>query len=83
MLGCGGASGYCDALCECEGCSDAEYDDCIDDIEDAQKLADDEGCSAQGDDLLSCVNAEAECRDGDLDADGCSTEQKALQNCFD
>lgn len=81
LAGCGGAAAYCDSYCDCEGCSDAEYDDCIDDIEDQQKLADDQGCADQADDYLSCVNSEAECRDGRLDADGCVTEFEAVVKC--
>jgi len=82
LAGCGGAASLCNDICDCEGCSDSEYDDCIDNIEDQQKLADDEGCGDQADDLLSCLLDEAECREGNIDLDGCSTESKNLGQCL-
>ena len=85
LAACGGSAGaLCDEFCECEGCSDSEYDECVDELEDDEREADNEGCLDQYDDLLACYDDEAECRDGDhFDADGCGPEQKNLNECLD
>lgn len=81
--GCGpSASALCNKGCDCTGCSDSEYDECVDSFEDAQKAADDEGCSDQYSDYIGCVNDEFECRDGDVDIDGCDAEVEALFVCL-
>lgn len=76
------ATDICDIKCNCEGCSDAEYDDCVADIEDTTKKAKDFGCSDQYADWLTCIDKEAECRNGDTFAwDGCEIEEDALSAC--
>jgi hypothetical protein len=84
-LACGtSAASLCDEYCECEGCSDNELDECIDDIEDNERRADNEGCLDQYDDLLACYDDEGECRDGDdFDLDGCEPEARDLNDCLD
>jgi hypothetical protein len=82
-VGCGGgASSFCSNLCECEGCSEEEEADCIDDYEDAVKEAEDEGCGDQVDEYTACVDSEFECRDGDADIDGCNSEAEAVSKCL-
>jgi hypothetical protein len=81
--GCGpSAASFCSDSCDCVGCSDAEFDNCIDDYEDAEKLAEDAGCSEQADEYASCVDSEFECIDGRIDADGCGAEFAALGQCL-
>lgn len=76
------ASDICDLKCNCQGCTDAEYDDCIADIEDTTQKAEDYGCSSQYSDWLGCVRDEAECRSGSTFAwDGCEIEEDALAAC--
>lgn len=76
------AQDICDLRCNCEGCSDAQYDDCVADIEDTKAKAKDYGCSSQYGDWLSCIDKEAECRNGDKFAwDGCEIEEDALAEC--
>jgi hypothetical protein len=82
--GCGSsASSLCSDICDCTGCSDSEMDDCVDDVEDAEKEAGDEGCEDQYDDFISCFAEELECRDGEIDADGCESEATSLAKCLD
>ena len=81
--GCGSAASLCDDFCDCQGCSDTERDDCVDDIEDAEKRAEEAGCEQQFDELVDCMDDQLECRDGRVDADGCESETKDLSECSD
>jgi hypothetical protein len=84
LVGCGSsASSLCDAICDCQGCSDNEYDDCIDDIEDTERAAEREDCLAEFDDVLACSEEELECRGDDVEIDGCGPENKDLNDCID
>jgi len=81
--GCGtSASSLCRDICDCQGCSEVQEQDCVDDIEDVEKNAEDEGCADQADELLSCYGDQLECREGNVDADGCDAENDALNNCI-
>jgi len=72
----------CNLKCSCEGCSQAEQDDCIADVTDTVAKAQNLGCSTQYSDWLGCVEQEAECRNGDTFAwDGCEIEEDALSAC--
>lgn len=83
LAGCGSsASSVCEAACDCEGCSDSDLDDCIDDFEDIEDDAAREGCEDQYDDYITCLDDEAECRGDDLDIDGCEDEQQDLAKCL-
>lgn len=80
--GCGTSTGaYCNKVCDCQGCSDSELDECVDSIDDAKKAASDEGCSSQFDALLSCINSELTCEDSKAEADGCDAESEELFKC--
>lgn len=83
--GCGGASvaSICDKICECTGCSDAELAECVDEGEDLEKLAEDEGCGDQFDAYKSCFSDEIECVGDDIDADGCVSELADLGQCLE
>lgn len=62
---CGGPAGdFCDAFCDCEGCSDREYDSCIVNTEAAIDKAYEYECVDEWDDLEACVLDSADC-DGD------------------
>lgn len=76
------ADEICNVKCSCEGCSQAEHDDCVADVNETVAKAEDLGCSAQYSDWLGCVEEEAECRNGDTFAwDGCEIEEDALAAC--
>lgn len=83
-LGCGtSASAVCDEICDCIGCSENENADCVDEIEDAERAAENEGCEDQFDEFITCFDEEIECRSSEIDADGCEAEGKSLANCMD
>lgn len=72
----------CTVKCNCEGCSQAELDDCVADVNGAIEKAQDLGCSSPYADWLRCVEEEAECREGQTFAwDGCDIEEDALAEC--
>ena len=72
----------CNVKCSCEGCNQAERDDCVADVNAAVNTAAELGCSDEYADWLSCVENEAECRNGDEFAwDGCEIEEDALTAC--
>lgn len=73
----------CKRACDCEGCSSSEEDDCIDELEDAREEAAEEGCGAEYDALVSCIDEELECNDDQVEADGCSDEADDLADCLD
>jgi hypothetical protein len=81
--GCGvSADEICNIKCNCEGCSQIERDDCVSDVNAAVEKAEDLECSTQYAEWLSCVEQEAECRDGQTFAwDGCDIEEDALAEC--
>jgi hypothetical protein len=82
-MGCSNpAADVCDMFCECEGCTQAEYDDCVGQGEGAVTEAEDAGCSSQYEDYLTCVAEEAECRDDEhFEYDGCVVEKETLSKC--
>lgn len=81
--GCGpSASGLCNKICDCIGCSASEFDDCVDDIEDARDDADKEGCGSEYDALLACGDDEFRCDGDKYDVDGCNYETKEFIKCM-
>jgi hypothetical protein len=82
LTGCGSSvADFCEAQCECEGCSDNDLDECIDEGEDFEHRAEREGCEDRFDEYISCLDSEAECRGDDFDADGCEAEEDDLDDC--
>lgn len=76
------ANEICNIKCNCQGCSQQEHDDCVGDVNSTVQKAEQLGCSSQYSDWLSCVEREAECRNGDTFAwDGCEIEEDALSAC--
>ena len=82
-MGCGSSvNSLCNEVCDCVGCSEVEEQDCVDEGEDAQKTAEDEGCSDQLDEVYGCYGDQLECRESELDLDGCDSEEEALSECM-
>lgn len=82
MPGCGPSIGaYCNEVCDCQGCSDKELDECVDNIDDAKRAAENEGCSSQFDAVLSCAKDELTCQNDIASADGCESEAEELYKC--
>jgi hypothetical protein len=83
LPGCGyDGADLCDDGCECTGCSDNEYDDCIDTAGDLEREVESEGCDNQYADYLDCIGSEFRCVDSKVDADGCSKQSTSLFNCL-
>jgi len=55
------APAYCDQLCECEGCSDLELEECVIDIDYAIASATVYECNEEYDAFLACQEENAEC----------------------
>ncbi|MCC6554575.1 MAG: hypothetical protein IT372_16470 [Polyangiaceae bacterium] len=77
-VGCGAdCEGMCEDAKECEGAADTG--DCAKACEDAEKAAEDKGCSDQYDDLLSCMDDQDDiCTAGT----GCTSEATAYGTCL-
>jgi hypothetical protein len=80
--GCGSSIGsLCNKVCDCTGCNDSQADDCVDNFDDARKVAEEEGCSSEFDAVLSCASSELTCKDDKVQIDGCDGENEALFKC--
>jgi len=82
-LGCGSpASDVCDAKCECENCSDKNYDRCIVETEAGFDEADTYGCRPEADDYSDCAVRKYRCPGGNFEVgDECATQAKDLDRC--
>ncbi|WP_437768721.1 hypothetical protein WMF27_12005 [Sorangium sp. So ce281] len=85
LPGCGPSiSGLCEDRCDCTGdCSPDDEEDCVDNLEDAEREAASQGCEEQFDEALSCVDDEFACRSGAVDVDGCREQVDNLSGCAD
>ena len=72
----------CNRKCDCERCSDREFDECLDDLDDRWEDADRRNCRPEYRDLLRCENATWVCDDGDYETD-CGPERRDFRNCID
>lgn len=83
-VGCGALEAdLCDLKCDCEGCSDREYDDCLDHYDDDYSAADRRGCLDEYDDLLACEDDTYDCRGRDDWHTDCGPERDRLRRCLD
>lgn len=74
-------SSFCAARCECQGCSMRESEDCIDEVDDAERLADHEGCTEAYAEYVSCYVSEGTCKEGAWIASSCTERGSALRSC--
>lgn len=78
---CGSSSGdFCDAKCNCQGCSSYDYDNCVRDYDWNEEDAARRGCSDLWDAYVDCVSSGYGCRGRDFD-DGCGPEKDRWRNC--
>ena len=83
LAGCGyGAGDVCDDICDCQGCSDHDYDDCIDRGEDLERDVDREGCEDDYDEYIACLEDTGECRHDDVWDTHCGDELSDLEHCL-
>ncbi|HSO00651.1 MAG TPA: hypothetical protein VLS89_20305 [Candidatus Nanopelagicales bacterium] len=73
----------CDLKCDCEGCSDFEYDECLDKYDDDLRDAEREGCEDLYDDLLACEDDTGDCSGGGEWDTRCSDEKDDFKDCVD
>lgn len=76
-------SSYCVSRCDCQGCSQRERADCLDDVEDAERLSTHDGCAEAFAAYLQCYANEGSCTNGGWIASTCSDESSALRACSD
>jgi hypothetical protein len=83
-VGCGGGpdGGVCGLRCECEGCSNRDYNDCIDNAELDARRSDQRGCFDFYDELLACESATYICRNDDHFETACGPERDRWQRCI-
>lgn len=84
-VGCGGAaSDYCDQVCDCEGCSDKDYDKCVADFEYMEDVAEAYDCSDDFDSAVDCVIEHNDCvADEFVYGASCADEGADLAECED
>lgn len=74
-------SSVCDAFCDCKGCLDSEYEQCVTDNEAGARLAQDQGCTDQVDAYLICVDDKLACVEDEVEIIGCNSELDELADC--
>jgi len=75
------AEAVCDIKCDCEGCSNAQLDDCYHDTDNKEREADRAGCLDVYDDLKACEYNTAYCKSGSAFATSCKTEKDRYDTC--
>lgn len=80
--GCGGAGGenICSMRCDCEGCSPAEFDNCVADYAGDEQEASYRECLPQYDELLACQEATAFCKGHEFET-SCKPERDRWKDC--
>ncbi|UQA60757.1 hypothetical protein [Polyangium aurulentum] len=76
------AEAVCDYKCECEGCSNADLDNCYWRSEDDEIDADRRGCIDLHDELRACEYETGVCRGAKWDT-ACGPEKDRYKNCMD
>ncbi len=72
---------YCSARCDCQGCSQRDREDCADDVEDAERLAEFDGCAAEYSSYVTCYVDEGTCNGGAFIASSCAPKVDTLRGC--
>lgn len=79
--GSSGAS-ICDLKCECEGCSQSQFNACVAAADSDRHTSDILGCNPQLDDLLACQDATARCSGGGDFQTDCGIERDRWKKCI-
>jgi hypothetical protein len=82
-LGCSSLSeDVCDEHCNCEPCSDRDYEDCVIRTDAQLDIYDSYDCGTAADDLYACAIDRGYCRDDHWTyGDACERESEDLQWC--
>jgi len=70
----------CDDKCDCEGCSDWQYDDCVHSYDNVYRDADYEGCLDLYDQWIECQDDTWWCSGHDFET-SCGHERDRLNDC--
>ncbi|NUO47731.1 MAG: hypothetical protein HOV80_02620 [Polyangiaceae bacterium] len=82
--GCGSLEqDVCEQACDCEGCDEGDFNDCVDVLEDLKQDTSQEGCESDYQDLLSCLDSKMECDDDEVDLDDCEDELEEVADCLE
>ena len=73
----------CEDMCDCEGCSDAELDECIEEGEAFEEAVDYYGCSSEFEDYMECIDDNAECLNGDWEVRNDEECENTMESCDD
>lgn len=81
--GCGNDAGdLCALKCDCELCSDYQYESCLRDADREVQEADYRGCLGFYDDYLACQDATGFCDGYDWET-SCKPERERYRDCMD
>lgn len=72
---------YCISRCDCQGCSQRERADCLDDVEDSERVSAHDGCAEEFATYVQCYVNEGSCTNGGWIASTCSSEATAFRTC--
>lgn len=82
-VGCGpSAAAACNAKCDCEGCGQVAFDQCVSEVSGDQQEADFRGCGMEYANYLACVDATGFCKGHDFET-SCGPEKDAWKHCVD
>jgi len=71
LWGCGDSiASICEDVCDCEGCSDEELEECIEEGEELEERMEDMGCGDEFEDYVDCMADAFVCEDGDAEFEG-------------
>lgn len=81
--GCSGVSAttVCQQICDCQGCSQTETQECQAAFEKGEKLAGDKGCGDDFSTYVGCVSDNMKCVKDKVDIGACAVEVKLLNVC--
>jgi len=74
---CDDGEDFCDHRCDCEGCTERAYDDCVYWY---HQNGDFEACAGDWDAYVACVNDTGTCVQGDFDH-ACGPEKDRWESC--
>jgi hypothetical protein len=82
LQGDGRAEQFCESMCSCEGCTEADRGVCVSDKGDLISEADTANCDDQLDGYFTCLGKDAFCDGGSYDTSTCNTEENVLSLCI-
>lgn len=87
LMSCGGSvNQLCEDICDCQGCSDNDLEECHEAADELEEDVAKEDCSPELNEVISCFQENAECEDEDryeIDVDDCDDQLDDLLDCCD